>query len=100
MNAQGANLCHDGHQGDSPDVRALSAHVAPSNDLEACLLCGIDVVRNESFLHDLLLDRMSAGLDGKSIGELWSSVVVHCHELRKSSDHVQQCNSLADPEHD
>ena len=64
-------LSHDGHQSYSADVRALSAHVASSDDLEACLLGSVDVVWDELGLHDLFLNWVPSGLDGQSISELW-----------------------------
>jgi hypothetical protein len=70
-NILATNLSHDDHQSHSADVRALSAHVASSNDLEARLLGSVDVVRDELGLHNLLLDWVPSGLDSQCISELW-----------------------------
>lgn len=65
------NLRHDHHQSNRTDVGALPAHVAPCDDLEPRLLCGIHVVRNKLGMHNLFLDRMSSLLNGQCIGQLW-----------------------------
>lgn len=78
---QAPNLGHDEHQSDGADVGALATHVASSNDLEARLLGGVDIVGDEIVRHQPLLDRVPASLNSESISELRSSVVVHRYKL-------------------
>jgi hypothetical protein len=48
----------------------LTTHITASDDLEAHLLRGIDIIRNKLAPHELLADGMSASFDRKGIGNV------------------------------
>lgn len=97
---QTTDLSHDTHEGHGANVGALATHVTARYYLKAGLLCGVDIVRNESVAHYLLLNWVSARFDCKCVGELRPRIVVQRHKLCKTYSHVEKSDSLAYFEHD
>ncbi len=62
-----ANLGHDCHQSERPDVGAFAAHVASSDDLESGLLRDIRVIGDVLFSIDLFTNRVPAILESKRL---------------------------------
>jgi hypothetical protein len=54
-----ANLSHHTHECNRSNISALSTHIAPSDNLQSCLLGCVDVVRNKLLLVDLPMKTMS-----------------------------------------
>ena len=92
-----------------------TAHITTSDDLEAHLLRGIDIVRNKLAPHEFLANGMSTSFDRKRIGDVRANcisvtslniiavfrkctIVVSSHKMRERSDLKRQQWSKS-PEH-
>src|SRR5271155_4935160 len=91
-----SNLCHDTHQCDRTNVRALAAHVASGDYLKTILQSGINIIGDEGFMMNLLTNGMTTCLDCKRVCELRLDVAMRCDKVGERGNHVQHGNTLAD----